>query len=63
MSLRLLLTLSGSLEILAGLPALITPAPVVSLLLGGPAGLDRGSPGSTLRRGGVRTGADLSESP
>jgi hypothetical protein len=36
MSLRLLLTLSGSLEILAGLPALITPAPVVSLLLGGP---------------------------
>jgi hypothetical protein len=36
MSLRLLLTLSGSLEILAGLPALITPAPVVSLLLGSP---------------------------
>lgn len=34
MSLRLLLTLSGVLEILAGLPALITPAPVVSLLLG-----------------------------
>ena len=36
MSLRLLLTLSGGLEILAGLPALITPAPVVSLLLGVP---------------------------
>jgi hypothetical protein len=36
MSLRLLLTLSGSLEILVGLPALITPAPVVSLLFGGP---------------------------
>lgn len=36
MSLRLLLTLCGGLEILAGLPALITPAPVVSLLLGSP---------------------------
>jgi hypothetical protein len=36
MSLRLLLTLSGGLEILAGLPALITPALVVSLLLGVP---------------------------
>jgi hypothetical protein len=36
MSLRLLLTLSGGLEILAGLPALITPAPLISLLLGGP---------------------------
>lgn len=36
MSLRLLLTLSGGLEILAGLPALITPALVVSLLLGSP---------------------------
>ena len=36
MSLRLLLTLSGSLEILAGLSALITPAPVVSLMLGSP---------------------------
>ena len=36
MSLRLLLTLSGGLEILAGLPALIIPAPVVSLLLGSP---------------------------
>jgi hypothetical protein len=36
MSLRLLLTLSGGLEILAGVPALITPAPVVSLLLGSP---------------------------
>lgn len=34
MSLRLLLTLSGGLEMLAGLLALITPAPVVSLLLG-----------------------------
>ena len=34
MSLRLLLTLSGGLEILAGLAALITPAPVVLLLLG-----------------------------
>lgn len=36
MSLRLLLTLSGGLEILAGLPALITPALVVWLLLGVP---------------------------
>jgi hypothetical protein len=34
MSLRLLLTISGSLEILAGVAALIIPAPVVSLLLG-----------------------------
>jgi hypothetical protein len=34
MSLRLLLTLSGGLEILAGSAALIIPAPVVSLLLG-----------------------------
>ena len=37
MSLRLLLLLSGGLEILAGLATLITPAPVVSLLLGVPA--------------------------
>jgi hypothetical protein len=36
MSLKLLLTLCGGLEILAGLAALITPAPVVSLLLGAP---------------------------
>jgi hypothetical protein len=36
MSLKLLLTLAGGLEILAGLPALITPAPLISLLLGGP---------------------------
>lgn len=36
MSLRLLLTLSGGLEILAGLPALITPGPLLSLLLAGP---------------------------
>jgi hypothetical protein len=36
MSLRLLLTLCGGLEILAGLPALITPGPLLSLLLGGP---------------------------
>ena len=36
MSLRLLLALSGGLEILAGLPALITPTPLVSLLLGSP---------------------------
>ena len=35
MSLRLLLTLSGGLEILAGLLALITPGPLLSLLLGG----------------------------
>ncbi len=34
MSLRLLLLLSGGLEILAGSAALIIPAPVVSLLLG-----------------------------
>jgi len=37
MSLRLLLILSGGLEILAGLPALITPGPLLSLLLGGSA--------------------------
>jgi hypothetical protein len=37
MSLRLLLTLGGGLEILAGLATLITPAQVVSLLLGVPA--------------------------
>ena len=36
MSLRLLLTLAGGLEILAGLAALITPAPVVAVLLGVP---------------------------
>ena len=36
MSLRLLLTLAGGLEMLAGSAALITPALVVSLLLGGP---------------------------
>jgi hypothetical protein len=36
MSLRLLLTLCGGLEILAGLLALITPGPLLSLLLGGP---------------------------
>ena len=36
MLLRLLLTLSGGLEILAGLPALISPVTVVSLLLGSP---------------------------
>ena len=36
MSLRLLLLLSGGLEILAGLPALISPSTVVSLLLGSP---------------------------
>lgn len=35
MSLRLLLILSGGLEILAGLLALVIPATVVSLLLGG----------------------------
>jgi len=35
MSLRLLLTLSGGLEILAGLLALITPATVMAALLGG----------------------------
>ena len=34
MSLRLLLLLAGSLEILAGLTALIIPAPMVSVLLG-----------------------------
>lgn len=34
MSLRLLLTISGGLEILAGSAALIVPAPVVSFLLG-----------------------------
>jgi len=36
MSLRLLLTISGVLEVLVGVLALISPAPVVSLLLGGP---------------------------
>jgi len=38
MSLRLLLTLSGGLEILAGLLALITPATVMAALLGGAVG-------------------------
>ena len=38
MSLSPLLILSGGLEILAGLRALISPAPVVSLLLGVPVG-------------------------
>jgi len=36
MSLRLLLTLAGGLEILTGLAALISPATLVSLLLGSP---------------------------
>jgi hypothetical protein len=36
MSLILLLTLSGCLEILAGVAALIMPGPLLSLLLGGP---------------------------
>jgi hypothetical protein len=36
MSLRLLLTISGVLEVLVGVLALISPAPVVSLLLGAP---------------------------
>jgi hypothetical protein len=36
MSLRLLLTLCGGLEILAGLTVLIAPGPLLSLLLGGP---------------------------
>jgi len=37
MLLRLLLTLCGGLEILAGLTALIAPGPLLSLLLGGSA--------------------------
>jgi hypothetical protein len=36
MSLRLLLTISGGLEILVGLATLISPATLVSLLLGSP---------------------------
>lgn len=36
MSLKLLLTISGALEVLAGLAALIGPAAVISLLLGSP---------------------------
>ena len=36
MLLRLLLTLCGGLEILAGLTALIAPGPLLSLLLAGP---------------------------
>ena len=36
MSLKLLLTLCGGLEILAGVAALIAPGPLLSLLLGGP---------------------------
>jgi hypothetical protein len=36
MLLRLLLTLCGGLEILAGVAALIIPGPMLSLLLGGP---------------------------
>ncbi len=37
MSQKLLLTISGVLEVLAGLAALISPAAVISLLLGSPA--------------------------
>lgn len=37
MSLKLLLTISGGLETLAGLAALISPAAVILLLLGSPA--------------------------
>jgi hypothetical protein len=36
MSLKLLLTISGALEALVGVLALISPAPVISLLLGAP---------------------------
>ena len=36
MSLRLLLTISGVLEVLVGVLALVSPAPLVSLLLGVP---------------------------
>jgi hypothetical protein len=39
MSLRVLLTLSGGLELLAGVAALIIPGPLLSLLLGGPVDL------------------------
>ena len=37
MSLRLLLTLSGGIEILTGVLTLISPATAVAVLLGGPA--------------------------
>jgi len=37
MSMKLLLTISGVLEVLAGLAALISPAAVISLLFGSPA--------------------------
>ena len=36
MSLKLLLTVSGGLEVLAGSLALLSPAPLVDLLFGGP---------------------------
>jgi hypothetical protein len=51
MSLRRLLALSGSLEILAGLLALISPAPVVSFQVEVPVVWDRSSPDAALRRG------------
>jgi hypothetical protein len=57
MSLRRLLALSGSLEILARLLALISPAPVVSFQFEVPVVWDRSSPDAALRRWGVRAGA------
>jgi len=51
MSLGRLLPLSGSLEILAGLLALISPAPVVSFQVEVPVVWDRSSPDAALGAG------------
>lgn len=62
MSLRLWLTLSGGLEILAGLLMLISPTTAVTMLLGGPTD----SVASVLTRlfgAGVRVGVGVPESP
>jgi hypothetical protein len=56
MSLRRLLALSGSLEILAGLLALISSAPVVSFQFEVPVVWDRSNPDEALRRGVVALG-------
>ena len=57
MSLRLLLALSGSLEILAGLLAPIQSGTGGIVSVRSTSGLDRSSPDAALRRRGVRAGA------
>ena len=57
MSLRLLLALSGSLEILAGLLAPIQSGTGGIVSVRSTSGLDRSSPDAALRRGGVHAGA------